>query len=427
MILTYRILTYFLYPLIIFFIYFRILLKKEDPIRFKEKIFIKYFNVKKSNNLKLLWFHAASIGEFKSIVPLIKELINDKKNYEFLITTTTMSSSQLAIKEFKNLENVHHRFMPIDTEHLIENFLTLWRPEKIFLVDSEVWPNLILKSKEKKIPIALLNARLTKKSFKRWLIFPSTARKIFRIFDLCMCSNKETKYFLEKLNAKNIKFEGNLKLINKIYENQSNDKNYSILNKKRFWVAASIHKEEDIFCLKTHLEIKKKFNDIITFIAPRHLDRVNKIKYLSENLNLSTQILNADDKILNDKEIIIINSFGNLQKYFKHAKSVFIGKSTIKKLQNDSGQNPIDAAYLGCKIYHGPYVYNFKEIYEILENNNISTKVDNYNELSRNLLNDLENFKKKETKNTNIIQTLGHNIFINTTYILKKFLNDKIN
>ena len=426
MILAYRIFTYFLYPLIIFFIYLRILLKKEDPIRFKEKIFVKYFNVKKSTNLKLLWFHAASIGEFKSILPLIQELNDKENNFEFLITTTTLSSSILAIKEFKNLNNVHHRFMPIDVAHLIENFLNLWKPEKIFLVDSEIWPNLILKSKEKKIPIALLNARLTEKSFKRWLMFPSTAKKIFRIFDLCICSNKETKYFLEKLNARNIKFEGNLKLINKIYEGQSNDEYYSILTKKRFWVAASIHKEEDIFCLRTHIEIKKKFKDVITFIAPRHIDRVNQIKSLSENLNLRTQILDIGDKILLDKEIIIINSYGNLQKYFKHAKSVFVGKSIIKRLQKDSGQSPIDAAYLGCKIYHGPYVYNFKEIYEILKNNSISIKVDNYHELSKNLISDLENFKKKGTKNTNIIQTLGQNIFINTKNILENFLNDKI-
>ena len=196
--------------------------------------------------------------------------------------------------------------------------------------------------------------------------------------------------------------------------------------KKRFWVAASIHKEEDIFCLRTHQEIKKKFNDIITFIAPRHIDRVNQIKSLSENLNLKTQILNIDDKILNDKEIIIINSFGDLQKYFKYAKSVFIGKSTIKRLQDDSGQNPIDAAYLGCKIYHGPYVYNFNEIYEILKNNGISKKINNYLELSENLLSDLKNFKEKKTKNTNTIQTLGHNIFINTTNIVQNFINDKI-
>ncbi len=426
MILAYRILTYFLYPLIIFFIYFRILFKKEDPVRFKEKIFVKCFNVKKSNNLKLLWFHATSIGEFRSIIPLIKELNDKEKNFEFLITTTTLSSSKLAIKELKNFNNIHHRFMPVDIEYLIENFLNLWRPEKIFLVDSEIWPNLIIKCKQKKIPIALLNARLTKKSFRRWLMFPKTAKKIFRIFDLCMCSNKETKYFLEKINAKNVKFEGNLKLVNRINQEQFDDESYSILAKKRFWVAASIHKEEDIFCLRTHQEIKKKFNDIITFIAPRHIDRVNQIKSLSENLNLKTQILNIDDKILNDKEIIIINSFGDLQKYFKHAKSVFIGKSTIKRLQDDSGQNPIDAAYLGCKIYHGPYVYNFNEIYEILKNNGISKKINNYLELSENLLSDLKNFKEKKTKNTNTIQTLGHNIFINTTNIVQNFINDKI-
>ena len=99
--------------------------------------------------------------------------------------------------------------------------------------------------------------------------------------------------------------------------------------------------------------------------------------------------------ILKNKEIIIINSFGNLPKFFKYAKSVFIGKSTIKKFKNVGGQNPIDAAKLGCKIYHGPYVYNFKEIYEILKKNNISKEINNYDELAKILIQDFNNLKKK--------------------------------
>ena len=135
---------------------------------------------------------------------------------------------------------------------------------------------------------------------------------------------------------------------------------------KRFWFAASTHKEEDIFCLKTHLKLKQKFSDIITIIAPRHIDRVKDIKSLSEKLNLNVQILNEKEAILKNKEIIIINYFGALKEYFKYAKSVFIGKSMIRRLKDDGGQNPIEAAKLKCKIYHGPYVYNFEEIYKYL-------------------------------------------------------------
>ena len=165
--------------------------------------------------------------------------------------------------------------------------------------------------------------------------------------------------FLEKLKARNVIYEGNIKLIKDTNKEKLNENDLKILSKSRFWLAASIHKEEDFFFIQTHKELKKYYDDIITIIAPRHLDRVEKIKLLSDNLNYKTQILAKDDYIRNDVEIIIINSFGVLQNYLRYAKSVFIGKSIIKRLKDDSGQNPIDAAYLGCKVYHGPYVIKF--------------------------------------------------------------------
>ena len=255
MILLYRVFTEILYPFLILFIIFRILLKKEHPKRFKEKILSKHFNAKRLNGLKLFWFHAASIGEFKSIIPIIEKLNNN--GCQLLITTTTLSSGNLASFELKRFKNVQHRFLPLDIGHLIENFLNIWKPEKIFLVDSEIWPNLIIKANQKRIPLALINARLTKKSFTRWSMFPKTAKIIFRKFDLCLCSNLETKNYLENLNARNIKYIGNIKLYNKIEKKKFNNENDEILSNSRIWVAASIHKEEDILCIKTHIELKK--------------------------------------------------------------------------------------------------------------------------------------------------------------------------
>ena len=405
----------------------RVLSKKEHPKRFKEKIFSSYFNIKRNYNSKLLWFHAASIGEFKSIIPIIKRLNELEKGLEFLITTTTLSSGYFAETELKKIDNATHRFLPLDINFLIRTFIELWKPKKIFLVDSEIWPNLLLNAKKKNIPIALINARLTKKSFKRWSSFSNVAKKIFNIFDLCICANKETKMFLEKLNAKNIKYVGNLKFINHFKDRDFENKNTSTLSQLRFWVAASTHAEEDIICLKTHIAIKKKFNDIITIIAPRHLNRVKKIKSLSENHGLKTQILNHNDKIVDNAEIIIINSFGVLQNYFLHAKSVFIGKSMVESLKNDSGQNPIDAAYLNCKIYHGPYTSNFLEIYDVLSQNNIAKKIINFDDLSNYLISDLENFKKKDSSCSNSLQIFGQNISDNTIKLITNFLHDKTN
>ena len=427
MILLYRVLTNLIYPFIFIFLFIRVFKKKEDPKRYKEKIFVKHFNINKSKNLKLLWFHTASIGEFKSIIPLIKKIKSEKKDYEILITTNTLSSSLIAKTELKKFNHVHHRFMPFDINYLIDNFLALWKPDKIFLVDSEIWPNLILKANQKKIPLALINARLTRRSFKNWLTFFKTAKTIFGTFDLCLCSNRETENFLKRFDAKNIKYEGNLKLINEIDKRDLDTINSDLLSNSRFWVAASTHKEEEIFCLKTHLELKKNYNDIITIIVPRHLDRAKKIKELSLRLNLKAQVLNENDKILDNKEIIIVNSFGVLQKYFYYAKSVFIGKSTIKRLKNEGGQSPIDAAKLGCKIYHGPFVYNFEEIYEFLERINISKKIESLNDLSFHLKEDLKKPEKDQNNNIDQIKNLEKNILFKTMRIINKFIDNEIN
>ena len=425
MILFYRIITTFLYPVLVLIIFFRKLIGKEDKIRFKEKIFIKDFNVSRKEE-KLIWFHAASIGEFKSILPVIEELNENYKNIQFLITTVTLSSANLAKDDLKKFNNVIHRFFPIDVKFIIKEFLNLWKPSVIFLVDSEIWPNLILTSKENKIPLCVINTRLTKKSFKRWMLFPKSTKKIFQSIDLFLASNLETKKFLNELKVKNVIYNGNIKLFGKINEKQIYNPNEQILLKKRFWVAASTHDGEETFCLQTHLKIKKQYDDIVTIIFPRHIERVEQIKKISEDMGLKSQLLNKNEGILENKEIIIVNTFGELQKYFYLAKSVFIGKSLIKRLENESGQNPIEAAKLGCKIYHGPYVNNFQEIYDIFDSEGISTKVENTNELYTLLLKDFDNTSKNKKDSSNLINNLGEKVFKDTMKNINRILSNDI-
>jgi 3-deoxy-D-manno-octulosonic-acid transferase len=258
------------------------------------------------------------------------------------------------------------------------------------------------------------------------MIFPRTAQKIFSSFSLCLTSNLETKNYLLKFNKENIYFNGNIKLINKIDAGGIKNLNEKFLLKNRFWLAASTHKGEEVFCLQTHIQLKNKYNDIVTIIAPRHIERVKSIKMACDDLNLNVQIINKNEPILDNKEIIIINSFGILSNYFKYAKSVFIGKSTIKRLENVGGQNPIDAAKLGCKIYHGPYVYNFKEVYEILKKIQISEKIENTKELSDNLIKDLEDHRKDNKKISVLINNLGQKTLADTMNKINNFLLNEI-
>mgnify|MGYP001476377972 CR=1 FL=1 len=137
-------------------------------------------------------------------------------------------------------------------------------------------------------------------------------------------------------------------------------------------------------------------------------------------MNLSAQILSDEEVITKGKEIIIVNSFGVLHEYFKYSKSVFIGKSMIKKLQKVSGQNPIEAVKLGCKIYHGPYVYNFKEIYDLFKTYEISEEISDENELAKKLTIDLQKPKKGQNKIIESINDLGKKILDSTVKEIKK-------
>ena len=228
MILFYRFCSNLLYPFLVLLIYFRKFFKKEDQIRYKEKIYSSKFNVKRKENSILLWFHAASIGEIKSILPVIKELNKKKDNLEFLITTVTLSSSQIAEIELRNIENAKHRFFPIDSHFLIKKFLFLWKPFAIFLVDSEIWPNLITQAKRENIFLALINARISKKSFLKWKMISRISKELFSNFDFCLTSNLDTSNFLKQLNAKNIIHTGNLKLVSNGNRNEVKNLNFGL-------------------------------------------------------------------------------------------------------------------------------------------------------------------------------------------------------
>ena len=143
-------------------------------------------------------------------------------------------------------------------------------------------------------------------------------------------------------------------------------------------------------------------------------------------MGLKTQILEKDGTLDAAKEIIIINSFGLLSLFFMEAKSVFIGKSTVKNLESVGGQNPIDAANFGCKIYHGNYVYNFQEIYDFLKLNKISEEIDGYNSLANKLINDLSSVVSKKDKFSSVMRDLEKKTLSDTMKRLNKFLFNEI-
>ncbi len=421
MLLIYRHLINIFFPLIIIVVFLRSIFGKEDKDRFNEKIFKSSFLISKNKKKKLIWFHAASIGELKSIIPLIKKL-NKTNKFEFLITTVTLSSANLFEKELINEKDVIHRFFPVDKISLVKNFLNGWSPSLIIFIDSEIWPNFLFEIKSRNIPLVLLNGRITKKTFLRWNIFPKTAKKIFQSFDLCLPSSMESKKYLEKFNVKKINYIGNLKFASEKFNTELDKKNKEILHTYKFWCAVSTHKGEDNLCLQTHLKIKENLKNFITIIIPRHINRSKEIEISCKKLNLKSQVLSDGELIDSGNEIIIVNSYGSISNFLAICKSVFIGKSMIKSLELVGGQNPIEAAKSGCKIYHGPFVYNFQEVYDLLNKYKVSEQVNTIDELANKLSVDLNKSNIIEKEKIEIIDNLGKQILDDTYNELIKII-----
>ena len=412
MIILYRViinLVLIISPLIIIY---RILINKEDSKRFKEKFC--YFSKNRGKG-KLVWFHGASVGELQSIVPLLEKLEKNKKIKKILITSNTLSSSKVLQK--LNFKKVIHQFFPIDTDFHSKKFLEYWKPSSTFFIDSEIWPNMYLNLKKRKVPMVLLNGRITKKSFSRWKIFTNFSKKIFNNFDLCLSSSKESSYYLKKLGAKNIKFFGNLKFSQS--ENEKiilNNNLKKLITSRRSWCASSTHDGEEKFCGLVHIELKKKYKNLLTIIIPRHVNRVNSIIKELNQLGLKTHTYNSDNKIDKNTDIFIVDTYGKTKSFYYFCKNIFLGGSIV----SHGGQNPLEATRYGCSILHGPNISNFKEIYNFLKKNKISQNIRDKKEMI-NFLSKLFSKISKSKKIQKKLNLIGQKI-LNSTYMEIKTL-----
>ena len=418
MLIFYRLLTGLILIISPIILIIRLLKKKEDLKRFKEKF--SFFSKKKEKG-KLIWFHGASVGELQSIVPLIEKLDKNKNIKQILITSNTLSSSKI-INNFK-FKKVIHQFFPIDVNFFSKKFLEYWKPSIAFFIDSEIWPNMLLNLRNNKVPTILLNGRITKKSFRRWLIFPGFARTIFNKFNLCLSSNRESKNYLKKLGAKKIKYIGNLKFAQSEQRVDSIKQNIkSYIKSKKVWCASSTHFNEEKLCGMIHKKLKKKYKNLLTIIIPRHISRVGSIKKELTNLDLKVHIDIPSASIQKSTDIYLVNSYGKTKSFYNNCKNVFLGGSLI----NHGGQNPLEAARFGCSILHGKNITNFKEIYEFLNKNKISSLVKTNLELEKKLDTLLSNKSSTSKTVKTKISHIGEKILKDTQKEINFFLENAI-
>ncbi|WP_440677683.1 3-deoxy-D-manno-octulosonic acid transferase [Candidatus Pelagibacter sp. HIMB1587] len=394
------------------FIILRIFKNKEDKKRFVEKFSIP--SEKRRNGL-LIWFHACSVGEILSIVPLIKNYEKNNAVNQILVTTSTLSSSKV-LKKFKFKKTIH-QFYPIDHFIFVNSFLNYWKPNIAIFVESEIWPCMFQKLKIKDIPLILLNARITKKTFNRWLKFKNFTKSILENIKIAYPQNKETKLYLKKLGLKNYSEIGNMKFAEYDDAKQNLDRRLNVeLKNKKFWIASSTHNSEEIFCAKTHMILKSKYNNLITIIIPRHIHRVKEIASELERLKLKVNLHSLKPKNLKNTDIYIVDTFGETKKFHKLGGSVFLGGSIIDR----GGQNPLEAARYGAKILHGPFIRNFTDIYKLLKSNKISKKINNTSQLSKEITFNKNNQSGFKIKN------IGEKILKKTIKVLDKHIFNEL-
>ena len=360
----YKLITIIIRPFLFLFFIYRLLKNKEEFGKYSER---RGLSLKVKPEGKIIWIHAASVGETLSTLPLIKKLKELSPKINIIITTSTKTSKEIIIK--KNMDRVFHQYVPWDNKNFCINFLNKWKPDIAVFLESEIWPNLLYETKRKKIPISLINARITNRTYSRWLKFPKTISYLLSFFSLIVAQDNLSKNKLHSLGAKNIFVYGNLKNDSeKLSYNAESFKKYNnYFEQKNIIVAASTHRGEEKNIVNVFKSLIKELPDLFLVMAPRHPERRNEIASLLKKHGFSEKeyLLRSEDNSLNENiKIFILDTIGELGYFYEKSKVVVLGGA----FGEFGGHNPLEPARFNNAIFSGPNYFNFKDEYDQLLN-----------------------------------------------------------
>ena len=328
---------------------------KEDPARLRERRGIA--GLPRPDGA-LIWLHAASVGESVSALSLIEKLLYATPDGHVLVTTGTVTSAKLMADRLP--DRALHQFVPVDRPAWVECFLDHWRPDLVVIMESEFWPGQITRTKQRGIPIVLVNARMSERSFSRWRMAGAVARSLFSKIDMVLATNPEQAARFTTLGAREIQVAGNLKRAAAIlpFEPDQAAALASRTSGRRIWFAASTHAGEDVAVLNAHLELRRAHGDLLTIIAPRHPNRGAEIAALATDRELTHARRAANQDILPETDIYIADTLGEMALFFHLAEIVFVAGSLVPV----GGHNPVEPAHFDTAILLGPMMSKNQEI-----------------------------------------------------------------
>ena len=358
-----RILSLLISPIVRIYVKKRINVGLEDRDRYVER-FGKPSKARPHG--KIFWIHAVSVGESISAIPIVRMLKKECPELNILFTTTTKTSAQIVQTRLDN--EVIHQYMPFDIYCWAKRFVDYWKPEKVFFIESEIWPNILSILRKKHIEVNLLNVRISSKSLKRMCFINKIfGIKPFSLFDNIYAPSKDVRDHVIKLGGKNVSVLPNMKTLASKLEH--NAKTVELIKSKiknlRVWMAVSTHKGEEEIIIETHNKLEDEFNDILTIIAIRHPSRVEELEKLCIQNNIKYELHSNISNIYNiESGILIVDQIGKLGDYFEVAKVVHVCGSLIPGI---GGHNILEPIKSGCTVATGKYIENFIDIYAYVQ------------------------------------------------------------
>lgn len=310
---------------------------------------------------QLVWIHGASVGEVLAASALIERLRD--LGFAVLLTSGTVTSAEVAARRFGN--DVIHQFMPYDFPRFAERFLDTWKPSLALFVESDIWPNMIMAASRRRIPMIIVNGRLSQRSYERWRHARSSIAALLGRFDLCLAQTQADADRFNELGAPRVVLSGNLKLdVPAPPVDQAKLDRFTALTRGRpMFAAASTHPGEEDILIEMHRGLRQRVFGLMTVIVPRHPQRGEAIARAAAAAGLRVAVRSHEQTPSSQIDVYVADTIGELGLFYRAVPIVFMGGSLVAH----GGQNPIEAIKLGAAVLHGPHVFNFAEIYEALD------------------------------------------------------------